>query len=52
MFYNTTLGKYSGGNAACPRPTPEWQKGIGMFLTKKPTDNKENETTEDVAGKR
>ncbi|XP_053497574.1 PCNA-associated factor [Ictalurus furcatus] len=24
--------KYAGGNPVCPRPTPEWQKGIGDFF--------------------
>ncbi len=38
------VGKYAGGNVVCPRPTPEWQKGIGMFLVKSPTANgKEND---------
>jgi len=27
--------KYAGGNLACDRPTPEWQKGIDKFLVKK-----------------
>jgi len=36
------VSKYAGGNAACPRPTPEWQKGIGSFLTKTPKKDKEN----------
>ncbi|KAL4221124.1 hypothetical protein ACF0H5_019383 [Mactra antiquata] len=36
-------GKYAGGNPVCPRPTPEWQKGIGGFLSKKVvTKDKEN----------
>ena len=39
------LGKYAGGNSACVRPTPDWQKGIGLFLTKKPVD-KENTVPE------
>ncbi|KAM3870063.1 PCNA-associated factor [Diretmus argenteus] len=25
-------GKYAGGNPVCPRPTPNWQKGIGDFF--------------------
>ncbi|KAK5866757.1 hypothetical protein PBY51_011307 [Eleginops maclovinus] len=25
-------GKYAGGNPVCPRPTPDWQKGIGDFF--------------------
>ncbi|KAL3044363.1 hypothetical protein OYC64_012785 [Pagothenia borchgrevinki] len=25
-------GKYAGGNLVCPRPTPDWQKGIGDFF--------------------
>ncbi|XP_043084351.1 PCNA-associated factor [Puntigrus tetrazona] len=24
--------KYMGGNPVCPRPTPQWQKGIGDFF--------------------
>ncbi|XP_062858934.1 PCNA-associated factor [Trichomycterus rosablanca] len=24
--------KYAGGNPVCPRPTPQWQKGIGDFF--------------------
>ncbi|KAK7891293.1 hypothetical protein WMY93_023256 [Mugilogobius chulae] len=24
--------KYAGGNPVCPRPTPDWQKGIGDFF--------------------
>ncbi|XP_059164778.1 PCNA-associated factor-like [Physella acuta] len=27
-------GKYAGGNPVCPRPTPDWQKGISTFFTK------------------
>lgn len=34
--------KYAGGNPVCPRPTPEWQKGIGGFLSNKNTSDKEN----------
>ena len=33
--------KYAGGNPVCPRPTPEWQKGIGAFMNKKPKLNEE-----------
>ena len=33
----------------CPRPTPEWQKGIGGFLVKKTNQNKENVETEEAA---
>ena len=37
------VNKYAGGNAYCPRPTPEWQKGIGAFIVKKPAPaEKEN----------
>jgi hypothetical protein len=35
-------GKYAGGNAYCPRPTPEWQKGIGGFFAQPDASNKEN----------
>ncbi|KAK7502429.1 hypothetical protein BaRGS_00006382 [Batillaria attramentaria] len=41
--------KYGGGNPVCPRPTPDWQKGIGSFLVKKPS-NKENEEPEESVG--
>jgi len=27
-------GRYAGGNPACARPTPEWQKGISTFMKK------------------
>ena len=30
------LDKYAGGNSVCPRPTPEWQKGISKFLLTSP----------------
>lgn len=39
---NTYAGKYAGGNPVCPRPTPDWQKGINSFFSKKPS-NKENQ---------
>ncbi|OWF41056.1 PCNA-associated factor-like [Mizuhopecten yessoensis] len=42
-------GKYAGGNPACARPTPDWQKGIGMFLKKSPsksTDGTEKENSD------
>ncbi|XP_045163073.1 PCNA-associated factor-like isoform X2 [Mercenaria mercenaria] len=35
-------GKYAGGNPVCPRPTPEWQKGIGGFFTQPDISDKEN----------
>lgn len=35
-------GKYAGGNPVCPRPTPDWQKGIGGFLSKQKSSDKEN----------
>ncbi|KAH3824044.1 PCNA-associated factor-like [Dreissena polymorpha] len=41
-------GKYAGGNPVCPRPTPDWQKGIGTFLSpgksKKDKENSEPNT--------
>ncbi|PVD39306.1 hypothetical protein C0Q70_01935 [Pomacea canaliculata] len=40
--------KYAGGNPVCPRPTPDWQKGIDSFFTKKPAD-KENEEPDEEA---
>ncbi|KAK1887829.1 PCNA-associated factor [Dissostichus eleginoides] len=36
-------GKYAGGNLVCPRPTPDWQKGIGDFFggpPRKPEEEK------------
>jgi hypothetical protein len=36
------VSKYAGGNAVCPRPTPDWQKGIGAFVVRKPAAEKEN----------
>ena len=48
-----TLGKaskYAGGNLYNPQPTPDWQKGIGMFLSPgKPREKsgKENEAPTD-----
>ena len=36
-------GKYAGGNPVCPRPTPDWQKGISAFLLKSPNSDKENQ---------
>ncbi|CAL1591948.1 unnamed protein product [Knipowitschia caucasica] len=39
-------GKYAGGNPVCPRPTPDWQKGIGDFFggpPRKPEKEKEKE---------
>ncbi|XP_060069323.1 PCNA-associated factor-like [Ylistrum balloti] len=39
-------GKYAGGNPACPRPTPDWQKGIGMFLKKSPSKSTEKENSD------
>lgn len=40
------VSKYAGGNAVCPRPTPEWQKGIGSFLTKTPNKSKDKENAD------
>ncbi|KAJ8321228.1 hypothetical protein KUTeg_001222, partial [Tegillarca granosa] len=45
-IFNTSLtsgkaSKYAGGNPVCPRPTPEWQKGIGSFF-QSPNKGKEN----------
>lgn len=38
--FSGKAGKYAGGNPVCARPTPEWQKGIDLFLKKQP--EKEN----------
>ncbi|KAK3088857.1 hypothetical protein FSP39_024659 [Pinctada imbricata] len=38
--------KYAGGNPACPRPTPEWQKEISSFF-KSPCKGKENATPQE-----
>lgn len=38
---NSKASKYAGGNPVCPRPTPEWQKGIGSFF-QSPNKGKEN----------
>ncbi|GIY60585.1 hypothetical protein CEXT_9951 [Caerostris extrusa] len=35
--------KYSGGNPYCPRPTPEWQKPITGFFSKKPNNGNTSE---------
>ncbi|XP_064610029.1 PCNA-associated factor-like isoform X2 [Liolophura sinensis] len=36
--------KYGGGNVACPRPVPDWQKGISNFFPKSPMGKgKENQ---------
>jgi len=40
------VSKYAGGNVVCPRPTPEWQKGIGSFLTKTPKSPKDKENAD------
>ncbi|KAK7113395.1 PCNA-associated factor-like isoform X2 [Littorina saxatilis] len=42
-------GKYAGGNPVCPRPTPDWQKGIGTFFQSKP-GNEENQEPGEEAG--
>ncbi|KAK6176965.1 PCNA-associated factor [Patella vulgata] len=44
--------KYGGGNPVCPRPTPQWQKGITNFFINGKKD-KENSapatiTSEDI----
>ncbi|XP_033970065.1 PCNA-associated factor [Trematomus bernacchii] len=36
-------GKYAGGNLVCPRPTPDWQKGIGDFFGGPPRKPEEEE---------
>uniref|UniRef100_A0A8W8KID8 PCNA-associated factor n=2 Tax=Magallana gigas TaxID=29159 RepID=A0A8W8KID8_MAGGI len=38
--------KYAGGNSACPRPTPDWQKGINSFF-QSPQKGKENQSPSD-----
>lgn len=38
--------KYAGGNPVCPRPTPDWQKGIGMFLSPSKTKAADKENAE------
>ncbi|KAF3855437.1 hypothetical protein F7725_023492 [Dissostichus mawsoni] len=41
--YRKAKGKYAGGNLVCPRPTPDWQKGIGDFFggpPRKPEEEK------------
>ncbi|XP_062614341.1 PCNA-associated factor-like isoform X2 [Saccostrea cucullata] len=40
-------GKYAGGNPVCPRPTPDWQKGINSFF-QSPQKGKENQTPSDL----
>ncbi|XP_061198001.1 PCNA-associated factor-like isoform X2 [Saccostrea echinata] len=40
-------GKYAGGNPVCPRPTPDWQKGINSFF-QSPQKGKENQTPSDM----
>uniref|UniRef100_A0A8C4Z4P4 PCNA-associated factor n=1 Tax=Gadus morhua TaxID=8049 RepID=A0A8C4Z4P4_GADMO len=32
LVVSPAKGKYAGGNPVCPRPTPDWQKGIGDFF--------------------
>ncbi|XP_014817067.1 PREDICTED: PCNA-associated factor [Calidris pugnax] len=34
-------GRRGGGNPACPRPAPAWQKGIGEFLRLAEKENRE-----------
>ncbi|XP_031168964.1 PCNA-associated factor [Sander lucioperca] len=42
-------GKYAGGNPVCPRPTPDWQKGIGDFFGGPPRKpEKENQKPQEV----
>lgn len=31
-FRTTAKNKYAGGNPVCVRPTPAWQKSIGVFF--------------------
>lgn len=38
--------KYAGGNSVCPRPTPDWQKGINSFF-QSPQKGKENQSPSD-----
>ncbi|KAL5014129.1 hypothetical protein ScPMuIL_008399 [Solemya velum] len=41
--------KYAGGNPVCPRPTPDWQKGISHFFTGgKPIGNKDSNSDKEV----
>jgi len=40
------VSKCAGGNVVCPRPTPEWQKGIGSFLKKTPKSPTDKENAE------
>jgi len=40
------VSKYAGGNTVCDRPTPEWQKGIGGFLVKKPASSADDNNHE------
>jgi hypothetical protein len=45
-----TGAKHAGGNPYCPRPTPEWQKGIGTFLVQSPKGkNSATESESDAA---
>ncbi|WAR15189.1 PAF15-like protein [Mya arenaria] len=42
--------KYGGGNPAIQRPTPDWQKGIGSFLSpgKSKVDKENAQPSDDV----
>lgn len=49
-FDSTAKGKYAGGNPVCPRPTPNWQKGIGDFFggpSRKPEKENQKPREED-----
>jgi hypothetical protein len=41
------VSKYAGGNPACARPTPEWQKGISTFLKRLPPKEGEEDGDEE-----
>lgn len=36
LIISGKAGRYAGGNPACARPTPAWQKGISTFMKKLP----------------
>lgn len=45
--FNSGKSKYSGGAPACPRPIPEWQKGIANFFPKSPGPRNEAKDDDD-----
>lgn len=45
-----TGNKYGGGNVVCPRPVPDWQKGISNFFPKSPMGKGKENHEPDIVG--